>query len=1063
MKSLLKLAIVSILIILIKMPVYAQWSINEGFEDGVISSGWTIYDENDDGDEWFAYENSSHAHTGSWCATVASYGSDGDDWLVTPAVTIQPGDVFSFYAKAWTSTENMKVLLSTTTNTVSAFNVTLESVVGLGTNYVEYSYDLSAYAGQTIYLAIQWEMVTYALVVDDIKVGQAEPNDVGMLSIEIPEDYYRVNSEIYPSGTIQNFGSSDVTSEFKVICDIYNKENTLSYTDTLTYSGTLTADATDEVTFTQSWVPVDTGIYSCLIYTYLEGDGYTNNDSITNETEIVLHYGTGGPDDMGYRWVDSEENGGPVYDWVEISNTGTSAITYNVPSFYGDDNFSEPIPIGFDFLFYGIYRSHFYVDVNGDMLLADNTMYEAYPEEGWNNDGFIFNYSYPVPGFTYMPALIAPYWDDLYADEGVGDVYFQTFGEEPNRYCVIEWYNLRYAYGTNEDTTLTFEAILHENGDIIFQYKNVVIGNTGSAVPHDYGQSTTIGIQNDEADAGLCYLTEIIDDGVYVGIEPPGNKLKNEMAIKFYMGEDNQAPLIVYDDEIWNTFNTWSDTITVKITDASGVYSDTLYYNTGSGWQTVTYCSFEEPNIYSYQLTGLSHGQTVNYYFAATDNSSNQNRSTLPENAPDEYYTFKILPTEGVELLLATPGNRTGYEDYKNLEFPKYTAAFDSIGISYDVYNWKVHDEYDIPSSYKTIFVYSNNTQYGYEQDTLSLALMNFLDEGTNEDPKNIFMASDQFASARHSISTSRPFNQFFTSYIRGGYEPQVNAPTYGGSDGIGGPDIISYSEGSFIGVEDSPIGTEDVEIPVYSNSPDVIYNRSCPDWAPEGVTNPDSSSHIAFLFEDGPYSGDAYSKGNGCGLWFDNGIYKSFFISFDISQFTNDDDINNMLFEALEWFGETHKVTLSANPEEWGTVIGEGIYPNNSTVSLTATAASGYRFVNWTEDSTEVSTDATYSFTITEDRNLVANFSESTSINNIEQEIPFNIYPNPASDIITFETQGESKFYYEIISITGTIVMQGVISDNKKQLDISQIPSGTYLVRINNTSGFNTARFIKQ
>ncbi len=32
--------------------------------------------------------------------------------------------------------------------------------------------------------------------------------------------------------------------------------------------------------------------------------------------------------------------------------------------------------------------------------------------------------------------------------------------------------------------------------------------------------------------------------------------------------------------------------------------------------------------------------------------------------------------------------------------------------------------------------------------------------------------------------------------------------------------------------------------------------------------------------------------------------IYKSFFTSFDISQFTNDDDINTMIQEALDWFG---------------------------------------------------------------------------------------------------------------------------------------------------------------
>ena len=67
--------------------------------------------------------------------------------------------------------------------------------------------------------------------------------------------------------------------------------------------------------------------------------------------------------------------------------------------------------------------------------------------------------------------------------------------------------------------------------------------------------------------------------------------------------------------------------------------------------------------------------------------------------------------------------------------------------------------------------------------------------------------------------------------------------------------------------------------------------------------------------------------------------------------------------------------VTVSVNPPEGGTVSGGGTYEEGATCTLTATANAGYIFTNWTENGEVVSTEATYSFTVTGDRDLVANF----------------------------------------------------------------------------------------
>ena len=72
------------------------------------------------------------------------------------------------------------------------------------------------------------------------------------------------------------------------------------------------------------------------------------------------------------------------------------------------------------------------------------------------------------------------------------------------------------------------------------------------------------------------------------------------------------------------------------------------------------------------------------------------------------------------------------------------------------------------------------------------------------------------------------------------------------------------------------------------------------------------------------------------------------------------------------------YTVELSANPTEGGTVSGAGSYAKDgATAKVTATPNEHYNFVNWTENGDEVSTDAEYSFTVSDDRSLVANFEK--------------------------------------------------------------------------------------
>ena len=72
---------------------------------------------------------------------------------------------------------------------------------------------------------------------------------------------------------------------------------------------------------------------------------------------------------------------------------------------------------------------------------------------------------------------------------------------------------------------------------------------------------------------------------------------------------------------------------------------------------------------------------------------------------------------------------------------------------------------------------------------------------------------------------------------------------------------------------------------------------------------------------------------------------------------------------------GTKYTITATANPTEGGTVTGAGQYYENNQCTLNATPNDNYVFANWTKDGAVVSTNATYSFTVTEDATYVANF----------------------------------------------------------------------------------------
>ena len=74
--------------------------------------------------------------------------------------------------------------------------------------------------------------------------------------------------------------------------------------------------------------------------------------------------------------------------------------------------------------------------------------------------------------------------------------------------------------------------------------------------------------------------------------------------------------------------------------------------------------------------------------------------------------------------------------------------------------------------------------------------------------------------------------------------------------------------------------------------------------------------------------------------------------------------------------------LTAKSVPSEGGTISGAGDYYSGQEATVGAVPNQGWRFANWTKDGTEVSTDPEYTFQVSANQDLVANFIKTNEVN---------------------------------------------------------------------------------
>lgn len=202
-----------------------------------------------------------------------------------------------------------------------------------------------------------------------------------------------------------------------------------------------------------------------------------------------------------YQWKRSTEYGGPVYDWVDISETGTK-IPDGMIDPWNSKDFTPGIKMPFPFTYYGKEYDSLYI---GNGLITFN------PDQ--NGTGTFWG-GVPIPDTTRPNNYIAPLWVfggpdwvGLYPHSGY---YYQMYDDK----VIVQFRDINSNFTMGDP--ISYEAILYKNGNIKFQY--VMPTNTSNTVT-EFG---TIGIENADGTDGvmISLYQKVVNQNMAITLYP---------------------------------------------------------------------------------------------------------------------------------------------------------------------------------------------------------------------------------------------------------------------------------------------------------------------------------------------------------------------------------------------------------------------------------------------------------------------------------------------------------------------------------------------------------------
>ena len=281
----------------------------ETFESGDIPGTWTVVNTNDT----YKWNIAPYEGTSDLERTISGYEQGGayavqsktgramdgvtpDQWLISPSVSVESGDVLNFmmgHNSSYNGNANVKdenkvkfeVVVSTTGTEPEDFTYTLFSVVPESAkDWSNYSFGLDQFAGQQIHIAFHdygttasTPYITNTLYIDDIRINKEKVSDLQVTGITSPVSSCSTQQMV--TATVSNVGFD--CGSYTMKCQIDGGEIISETVNT-----PLAGGSTATYTFTSPVLLVAGSAHEVKVWAEASSDSNHDNDAFTVEVEI---------------------------------------------------------------------------------------------------------------------------------------------------------------------------------------------------------------------------------------------------------------------------------------------------------------------------------------------------------------------------------------------------------------------------------------------------------------------------------------------------------------------------------------------------------------------------------------------------------------------------------------------------------------------------------------------------------------------------------------------------------------------------------------------------------